>query len=556
MVIKEDSLTLCMEALSDVSREFKFLNDHKDILSNIKKRHENHTIMLPIVGEYNSGKSSLINRVLNVNLLPVDILPATSTIYEIQFSGEKDVAQIFADDGAIETLEDLEQLKNIDTTKAALIKVSMKLDIFPKEILLVDTPGLSSNITAHEKTVLDYAPQSDALLLTIDANQGFTKTTLEFLKIVNSFDKQKRVYIVLTRAESKSTFEINDLKDYATSKLEIKPHKVIVTSAKEGRVGDFKALIDEIYKGREDILKENTRRDLTNIANEVFELIDLQISSSNLNTGEIDSNIKKVKVEMDSLKNEIRAKIDETEERVRVLEKKSVTAFENYMKKEIDHLVNIAFKKYDELEKTFDDSIRKASEHAVKGVYQKELEDITKDLVSAIEDITRRIDIGHLYSINVIKLTSEAVTVVLLNFIIPGGAIEAVLGRIVIKFASRWPSIQKIWNQISRPITDIVEKGAQIISRSFVKKSINTAIQDASDAFGCEIKAFSNEFAEKLKKEILGKFSDAENRTVSTLNSLITEREKQKSEFEKYLACLEDGRLKVEGTIGTLGANV
>lgn len=57
-------------------------------------------VKVPFVGDFNAGKSSLINSLLGPDLLPTNILPETAVSYELYFS-EQERLEVLDEDGTV-----------------------------------------------------------------------------------------------------------------------------------------------------------------------------------------------------------------------------------------------------------------------------------------------------------------------------------------------------------------------------------------------------------------------------------------------------------------------
>ncbi len=550
MKIQSSTINSAISSLEEVCNKFNFFQDFSNHLDTVRNKITKSEVMIPLIGEFDSGKTSLLNCLLKGDFLPTGIDPTTSTIYEIRFSSGKDLVEIYSSKDLIETFEDLSELKNKDLSKATIIKVFSSSKVLPKGILIVDTPGLSSDIHAHEKTVVDYTPQADALLLAVDSHQGFTSTTLNFLQTINVLDK--RIFIILTKSDAKSPDEMQDLMKYAKNQLVIKPEKVISSSAKPCKVEDLKLLLEKIWQSKEEIVNENVRKELYNIGEEIIQNLNIQISSAKLDTAEIDTNINKTKKELNLLMERMNKEIQKSKDMIHDSKNRAVKSFENYMLGEVTSLVTIAFEETEKLENAFDAGIKRASQHAIKEVFQKDVESIIKDLASSIDDLARRVDVGPIPALGFIKFSSEIVKIFLLDSILPGGVFYAVLGRIGIKFATRWPFMSTLWNTISMPITEIIKSIGKVIARSFVEKQIKEAIGRATDAFSEEFSLVVRDFIARIETEIIERFSSSKRATLDSLESLKTEKIKKVDEFKTYIENLKSARRSVDDTMISL----
>ena len=81
-------------------------------------------IKVPFVGDFNAGKSSLINSMLGVDILPTNILPETAVSYELYFSANEKL-EVWLDDKLVETAP-ISQLKSLKLTPKNFVKFYLK----------------------------------------------------------------------------------------------------------------------------------------------------------------------------------------------------------------------------------------------------------------------------------------------------------------------------------------------------------------------------------------------------------------------------------------------
>src|SRR5690242_21194788 len=94
--------------------------------------------LLVIAGEFNSGKSSVINALLGERVLPEGVTPTTDRINVLRH-------------GTIVS-EQLREAYLLDRTHPAEVL---------REINIVDTPGTNAIIRRHEELTRDFIPRSD-----------------------------------------------------------------------------------------------------------------------------------------------------------------------------------------------------------------------------------------------------------------------------------------------------------------------------------------------------------------------------------------------------------
>jgi len=149
-------------------------------------------VNLVIAGEYNSGKSSVINSILGEKIIPVGSEPMTLAVSVFKY-GERPKALIEFEDETFREIsrEDFEKLKH--TSKENLDFDSSKIKYihfyYPEPYLnkvnIIDTPGFSTATQAGDdkKTRDAILHKADVLMWIFNANNGTVKNSeLQILK--------------------------------------------------------------------------------------------------------------------------------------------------------------------------------------------------------------------------------------------------------------------------------------------------------------------------------------------------------------------------------------
>ena len=115
--------------------------------------------LLVVVGEFNSGKSALINALLGQSLLDEGVTPTTTQINLLKY-GEKAERKVVDED------------QHILMLPASLLA----------EISIVDTPGTNAIMRTHEAITTQFVPRSDLVLFITSADRPFTESERAFLE--------------------------------------------------------------------------------------------------------------------------------------------------------------------------------------------------------------------------------------------------------------------------------------------------------------------------------------------------------------------------------------
>lgn len=159
--------------------------------------------LLVVVGEFNSGKSALINALLGRPLLPEGVTPTTSQVNILKF-GETSRRQ---------------------AQDAHLYLLTEPIDIL-RHVNIVDTPGTNAIIREHQTITEEFVPRSDLVLFITSADRPFTESERAFLAQIKAWGK-KIVFIInkidIFESEAQLAEVVNFVRENATVQLGLSP---------------------------------------------------------------------------------------------------------------------------------------------------------------------------------------------------------------------------------------------------------------------------------------------------------------------------------------------
>ena len=122
--------------------------------------------LLVVCGEYNAGKSSLLNALLGDTVMPEGVTPTTDRITVVthgEAPEERSEGGVVYRRAAVEALRDL---------------------------ALVDTPGTNAVIEKHQELTERFVPRADLVLFVTSADRPFTRSERAFLDLIASWGKK------------------------------------------------------------------------------------------------------------------------------------------------------------------------------------------------------------------------------------------------------------------------------------------------------------------------------------------------------------------------------
>jgi GTPase SAR1 family protein len=305
-------------------------------LERIKERQqqENKELIIPLVGEFSAGKTSLLNALADATL-ETHILPTTATIFEIRFGNSEEKAIVINEDDSRFEVSDIDSLKNRDLADAKVVQVFDTSTKVASSTVIVDTPGLSSLEPKHQKALLAYLPFTDVILLVVDIQQGeITSSTLKFIETAEL--AKKRIYVVIAQCDTKSEAEKQQVKRSIENNTKIAKGKAVCISAKKGQIDELLGLLSEIQKDKNKIVEEVTAQRIDTFRAEMLYYINELLASSKLSTKEIDEKITETKHSVRDIQSKIDRLISELQRKVNHIADDTVGNFNQKIFFELD----------------------------------------------------------------------------------------------------------------------------------------------------------------------------------------------------------------------------
>lgn len=334
--------------MKDIDRLIEIANaiNAKDIesdLLHIKERslQPNAELIFPLVGEFSSGKTTLINALTDSKKLETATKPTTATIYEVHFGCDRCYATVLMADGTHKQIDHIEDLKNDVLKDAVVVNVFDTSKQVPNTTILVDTPGLSSPDPKHKQTLVDFLPQADGILLVTDVNQQITRSLTDFIETMKL--SKRPIYLVITKSDTKSPQALKDAKQYISKNCDLSIEQIACVSANNNDLSELHQLLDTIQKVKNEILKQVDTQRVDIAVHTLLQRIDELLKASNSDK-ELDQAIRQQESELNRLIRNIDHLVDATHLDI---ENKSKSIQSNFEKLAIDKLETIVSNKSD-----------------------------------------------------------------------------------------------------------------------------------------------------------------------------------------------------------------
>ncbi len=166
------------EALADIRLTLASLDIPRDALDTLQQviLQLDELFLIVVVGEFNAGKSALMNALLGEKVLPEGVTPTTSRVTLVKWG---------------------------DQTSEKVVDENFSVYTYPlpllRELNIVDTPGTNAVIRQHERLTQEFVPRSDLVLFVTSADRPMTESERQFLEQIR--DWGKKVVIALNKSD-------------------------------------------------------------------------------------------------------------------------------------------------------------------------------------------------------------------------------------------------------------------------------------------------------------------------------------------------------------------
>lgn len=163
-----------------------------DEVQRMKNDVEYTELLIPVIGAFSAGKSSLLNTFLGDNVLGVGLTPETELATELRYSNDPHLLAL-RPDGSSERL-DLSALSTLKSRAGDFTHVQLYLENPQLEALgslvLVDMPGFGSSLANHNKAIAYYLPRGVHFIVVTSVEDGnITQSMLRQLDDLQTYGR-------------------------------------------------------------------------------------------------------------------------------------------------------------------------------------------------------------------------------------------------------------------------------------------------------------------------------------------------------------------------------
>lgn len=299
---QEDVLDVC-DRMYTVATKGELAKDKVLQIEEMQESVAGQKMLVPIVGEFSSGKSTMINTILGESILPVDITPETSLATELHYTqGEEYAEGIFADGSSKRyEISKIKQLTNdADNYRSARVYLKNQQLQELEPLILVDMPGFSAPKEQHNKAISEYLNKGCYYIVLNKVTSGtISRSLLNRLREINSFGRNFSVF--LSNSDVMQDSKVQEVKSVCEEVLEDEFGKKInvgvINNTDTESVKKCLSGIDENV-----LFKQLYFSAANEICNSLLEGLNVQIKAAKSKKSELESGIEEIKKSIEKIK--------------------------------------------------------------------------------------------------------------------------------------------------------------------------------------------------------------------------------------------------------------
>jgi len=195
---------------------------YTDITEQLSQPTESIECSIGFLGEFSTGKSTLINALMGAKVLPAMIKPTSKSLITIHPRSNVAEKQYFKREN-----DSLSPISPSEFSEIALGEKGGSAALYVPEsdalkegFILIDTPGFSSVDKLDADIAFGVLPQLDGIVICVDINKGsLPKTVVDFIKKPSAIALLERIMIVVTHRSSKSETTWSSIKEEIENQL-------------------------------------------------------------------------------------------------------------------------------------------------------------------------------------------------------------------------------------------------------------------------------------------------------------------------------------------------
>ncbi|MBP7341700.1 MAG: dynamin family protein [Syntrophaceae bacterium] len=242
---------ILLECLGDTIDAFSMASLKRQLSAATALLAENPPIDVAVLGQFKAGKSSLLNSLIERDVLPVGAIPVTTVVTRLQY-GATERALIRHFDGHVTAAplssvgDYTSEAKNPGNEKnVEIVDIELPSLMRLPGLRLVDTPGLGSVFKYHQSTSANWLPSVGTALLAVSSDRPLSENDLNLIRELSAYTPN--IVLLLTKADLLSEAQQKEVIVFfsETLKRELRRTLPVYLYSIKDQTGQYRKVIEE-----------------------------------------------------------------------------------------------------------------------------------------------------------------------------------------------------------------------------------------------------------------------------------------------------------------------
>ena len=231
------------------------LEPHLNRLNSVVQKIRNQELLVPVIGSFSAGKSTLLNALMGDALLPIAITPETALPAELRYSKEEYLLA-YTTQGqeqrhTIDAIPEIQRNAEHYTLLRLYLNRPQLKALAP--LVLVDMPGFNAPHDQHNKAINQYIEHGVHYLLVIGVDEGsLHKHTLDSLRNIVALGRS--FSIALNKTDLRPAEEVQKVVEYIAQQLANEGMTASITPVHQGDTEKIKQVLAAL--DAEDLMRQ------------------------------------------------------------------------------------------------------------------------------------------------------------------------------------------------------------------------------------------------------------------------------------------------------------
>ncbi|MDQ0228823.1 dynamin family protein [Metabacillus malikii] len=320
--VKTDIL---IQRLITLHQQINNEEDKAKLVELVLKYHQ-EKLYIAFAGHFSAGKSSMINALLDEQVLPTSPIPTSANL--VLLENGKPKVQLYSTNKEIIELNDHYSMEHIKEFckqgDIERISIQKPYDHLSKNVVVMDTPGIDSTDAAHKLSTESMLHIADLIFYVTDYNHVQSEENFSFISEMK--EKNKLIFLIVNQIDKHNeselpfqSFKTEIIESFA--KIGLDDEDIFFTTLKkisndENQLQEIKEIINRFIDEKEQHLDKNVTLSMKHVVLDHLEQYKSELQLTDINKSDVQLNMNDL---LEQKRNVIR-EIDDEKKRAIELE--------------------------------------------------------------------------------------------------------------------------------------------------------------------------------------------------------------------------------------------